>query len=138
MRWRPAATMLTWTPAQRAALIGVALLILVYLTVRYAVNPAYVANPQPDQPSRANQLADRIDPNTADWETLAALPQLGEKRAKSIIEYRLRYQRLRPDEPAFQKSEDLLRIRGIGVATVEQLRAFLVFPNAQTRPTTRP
>jgi hypothetical protein len=124
-----------WTPGQRTALLALLLVFLGYLAVRYALNPTYVSDPQPDEPPRARELADRIDPNTADWETLAALPQLGEKRAKAIVEYRDRHRGFEPDGIVFRKPEDLMRLRGIGGTIVEQVSPYLIFQT--TQPSTR-
>ena len=129
-----------WTANQRGALIAISAVLLAVVVVLYLRNPSYVANPQPDEPPRAAELADRIDPNTADLTTLSALPLLGEKRAKAIIDYREHYHSLKPDEVVYQKPEDLMRVRGIGVNMVDQLRPFLIFPStlpAGTRPTSR-
>jgi DNA uptake protein ComE-like DNA-binding protein len=123
-----------WTRNQRIALLVIVTSLLVYVVIRYALAPSYVSNQQPEEPSRARELADRIDPNTADEQTLSALPLLGEKRAKLVVEYRKHYHELKPDEVVFQKPEDLMRIRGIGVNTVDQLRPYLIFPS--TRPAT--
>src|SRR5688572_15737294 len=59
-----------WTYGQRIALLIIVAAMFVYLGVRYALNPVYVSNPQPVEPSRAAELLDRIDPNTADIATL--------------------------------------------------------------------
>lgn len=124
-----------WTANQRVALIAIAAALLIGIVVMYVLNPSHVSNPQPDEPPRAGELADRIDPNTADLTTLSALPLLGEKRAKAIIDYREHYRTLKPDEVVYQKPEDLMRVKGIGVNMVDQLRPFLIFPT--TRPTTQ-
>ena len=121
-----------WTSGQRAALVALVACLLVYVVVRYARTPSYVPNPQPAEPPRAADLADRIDPNTADWETLSALPQLGEKRARAIVEYRDGASARRPGEVVFRSPQDLLRVRGIGAATVEQVQPFLKFPTTAT------
>ena len=123
-----------WTLNQRNALLVVLIGIVVYASIRFALNSKYVSNPQPDEPPRASELADRIDPNTADAETLAALPTLGEKRAKAIVEYRSRF--TSSMQPVFREPNDLMRIRGIGAATLDQIRPFLKFPT--TQPTTAP
>jgi competence protein ComEA len=73
-------------------------------------------------------LYNRIDPNTASWERLAVLPGIGEKRAKTIIAYRNQVQATHPDRPAFGSAEDLAQVKGIGPATVENLRPYLMFP----------
>jgi len=120
-----------WTAGQRFSLLLILGALLVVIIVLYALNPSYVSNPQPDEPQRAHELADRIDPNTADEQTLSALPLLGEKRAKMVVDYRDHFHALKPDEVVFQKPEDLMRIRGIGVNTVDQLRPYLIFPTTQ-------
>ncbi len=138
-RPRPAAW--GWTPAQARVLLVLLGGLLVVLTVRYARNPQYISNPQPDFPVRYHDLADRIDPNTADWPTLAALPAIGEKRAKDIVAGRDAALAARPGTPAFREPNDLLRIRGIGPAMVSAISPYLIFPRADapaTRPVTRP
>lgn len=124
-----------WTEPQRRVLIVLVCALTVFLGARYACNRMYVGDPQPERPPRYDELADRIDPNTADWQTLAALPGLGEKRAKDIVEFRerKRTEARDPDLTVFQTDNDLLRIRGIGVATVESIRPFLLFPGPVTR-----
>ena len=125
-----------WTYSQRVALLVIVALLLGYLTYRYVTNPVYVSNPQPTDPPRAAELVDRIDPNTADVPTLAALPTLGEKRAKLIVDYREARRSRDPNAIVFTRLEDLLRVRGIGPATIDQMRPYLEFPT--TRPTSAP
>jgi DNA uptake protein ComE-like DNA-binding protein len=117
-----------WTASQRRALLLVLSAFAVVLAARLAFNPTYVSNPQPERPPRYHDLADRIDPNTADWQTLAALPALGEKRAKAITEYRDERLRARPGETVFNAPRDLMAVHGIGVGMVVTLRPYLVFP----------
>ena len=117
-----------WTAAQRRALIVLLIGLWVLIAIRYACNPAYVSDPQPVVPSRYDELADRIDPNTADWQTLAALPAIGEKRAKEIVAYRDEFTARHPGQRAFERVEDLHRIKGIGPAMSNTLRSYLTFP----------
>jgi competence ComEA-like helix-hairpin-helix protein len=124
-----------WAPRQRTALLVILVGVLAYCSIRFALNSSYISNPQPDEPPRAKELADRIDPNTADADELAALPTLGEKRAKAIVEYRGRFG-ASATKPVFLEPNDMLRIRGIGAATLDQIRPFLKFPS--TQPTTAP
>jgi competence ComEA-like helix-hairpin-helix protein len=126
-----------WTASQRSVLIGLLLILATYISVRYWFNRQYVSDPQPAIPSRLNELADRIDPNTADVATLAALPTIGEKRAKDIITYREKFQRDGRKGAAFENLEDLLKVQGIGAATIAQLKPYLLFPQSD-RPTTKP
>ena len=124
----PAPSRFAWTPSQRRVLIVILVALFVYLSIRYACNPVYVSDPQPQIPARYHDLADRIDPNNADWQTLAALPGIGEKRAKDIVEYRDRAIRERPGRPPFASERDLLRVRGIGLAMINSMREYLTFP----------
>jgi competence protein ComEA len=117
-----------WNYSQRRALALLLSILLVVLCIRFALDRQFVPNPQPPQGARADELATRIDPNTADWQTLAAIPGLGEKRAKSIVEYRDRMRGASPSRRVFQRASDLRRVRGIGPATVANLAPYLIFP----------
>jgi len=69
-------------------------------------------------------LETRINPNTAPAASLMRLPNIGPKRAQAIVEYR---QATDGPESAFEKAEDLEKIKGIGPATVEGARQWLCF-----------
>ena len=114
-------------------------LLLASLATRYACNTMYVSDPQPETPPRFDELADRIDPNTADWQTLAALPGIGERRARDIVEYRQRKQTQANDPTlvVFDAPGDLLYVRGVGVAVVAGLKPYLSFPGADRSATSR-
>ena len=127
-----------WTARQRRAIVILLAAVLGYLTIRLIRNPIDVADPQPRDGPRAAELADQIDPNTADVATLAALPMIGPRRAQDIVEYRERRTAANPGTPAFTRVEDLLRIRGFGSAMIEHVRPFLTFPRPNESPTTRP
>jgi len=125
-----------WTPSQRGVLIAFVLILSVALAIRFAFNRQYVADPQPLRPERVDELADKLDPNIATWQELAVLPQLGEKRAKEIVAYREQYRADRRGDVPFHKAEDLLVVKGIGVAMVNTIRPHLSFP--ATQPSSRP
>ena len=125
----------TWTPGQRRLIAGLLIVLCVVFAIRYTKSPAYVPDPPPEKGPRYHEVADRIDPNTADVSTLSALPMLGEARARDIVEYRDRRVARFPDQRAFNSADDLLRIKGFGSATVETLRPYLMFPT--TAPTTQ-
>lgn len=127
-----------WSAAQRGALIGACALAAALAAVRLARHPLTIDDPQPPRGARADALADRIDPNTADEAALAALPLLGPRRAADIVAYRQRHLRSGAVGPAFRTPFDLLRVRGIGEATMRQLEPSLRFPgDATTVPTAR-
>jgi competence protein ComEA len=85
----------------------------------------------------AYQLMDRVDPNTADALTLAALPVLGPALAERIVAHRDELAAKNPARPAFEKLEDLASVRGIGPATLKHLEPYLVFGPAD-RPSPPP
>jgi DNA uptake protein ComE-like DNA-binding protein len=124
-----------WTTPQRGVILAILVGLVIYGAVRLVLNRAYISNPQPALPVHAAELADRIDPNTADASTLSVLPLIGDKRAVDIVSYRDRHTRDHPGDPAFKSLQDLLKIRGIGAATIDQLQPYLIFP--APRPTTR-
>lgn len=97
---------------------------------------SHVPDPQAPEGSRAAELASRIDPNAADWQTLSAIPTLGPKRAKDIVAFRERARASDRSKVVFHSSVDLMQVRGIGLATLENVRPYLIFPSDSE--TTRP
>ena len=117
-----------WDRRQRTVLIGLTLLLCAWLAYRAYTNPQFISDPQIQAGARANELVDKLDPNSASWQELAVLPQLGEKRAKEIVAYREEFVRAGRGTVAFQSADDLLKIKGIGVSMVENLSPYLKFP----------
>ena len=122
------------TPPQRGVLIALVLILCVVLLIRLYRNRVYISDPQPVKPARFDDLADRLDPNTATWQELSVLPQIGETRARAIVAHRESYL-AEGHAVAFAREEDLFRVPGIGAATVATLRPYLAFP--ATNPATR-
>jgi len=116
-----------WTRRQRWVLGIVVLLLTGVFALRAMHNPARVADP-PGEGALAGELASRIDPNTADWPAWVALPLIGEKRAKEIVAFRETWMAEHPGELAFEKLDDLTRVKGIGKETIKTLAPFLEFP----------
>jgi DNA uptake protein ComE-like DNA-binding protein len=116
-----------WTERQRVALASILLIVTAGLGVRYYFNRAEIPNPQPEVGRRAAELADRVDPNTADWPTMAALPQIGPAMARRIVEEREAFAAANPGAPAYRELKDLSRVKGIGPATLANLEPYLVF-----------
>lgn len=121
-----------WRREQRQFLIAFVLVLCAVLLIRLKINRAYVTNPPPARGGLADELAGTIDPNVATWQELAALPQLGEKTAKSFVQWRELYMVEHNGEMPFRRPEDLLKVKGIGASTLETLRPHLMFP--ATRP----
>lgn len=84
------------------------------------------------------KVAFGVDPETAPWWELAAVPRLGESMARRIVEFReIRRDPLPADDPSdgarvFRRAEDLLQVPGIGRATLRRMRPFLRFPDENT------
>jgi len=90
---------------------------------QYKVNSGLEVNDK-----EVNRLADKINPNTASWASMARLPGIGPGRAKAIIKYRNMWKKNGAgNKIAFSESNDLCRIKGIGQKTVEQIKDYLVF-----------
>lgn len=125
---RRGVAMMGWTQRQRRVL-GIGLLVLLAgYGVWWAGHRRFIPINGWGEIQREDQLADRLDPNVAGRADLAALPVLGLSRAGKIVEYREEYVRRHPERVAFEREEDLLKVEGIGVGTLEQLRPYLVFP----------
>jgi hypothetical protein len=122
-----------FTTRQRRGLIAFCVLMLAISVLSLVQRRSLVPDPLPAEGVRAAELQDWLDPNTASIEEFAALPALGERRAMEIVEFRERASRR--DPLVFRKPQDLMQVRGIGAAIVEQIRPFLRFPGI---PTTSP
>jgi len=68
--------------------------------------------------SNENKYMQSVDIRVASQAELESLPRVGPKLAERIIAYRV--------EHAFISSEDLIQVRGIGEATMNKLRPYLV------------
>lgn len=119
-----------FSDGQRRALIGFAAGMLICVAIGLLRHRQFVPDPLPPEAPRFAELADRIDPNTADAATLSALPQLGEGRAKAIVEYREQRRTGDPTRAVFRNAEDLMRVDGIGAALKAQMEPHLTFPPA--------
>ncbi|HSI37021.1 MAG: ComEA family DNA-binding protein [Phycisphaerae bacterium] len=119
---------IVWTLRQRVALASLLLPVTAWLFYLALTRTTPLADPQPPAGPRAAELTSRVDPNTADWPTLAALPEIGEKTAQAIVEYRDAQQLAEPGVPVFTTPEDLMNVKGIGKATTRALQPHLVFP----------
>lgn len=116
------------TPSQQRGVMVLLAILLVILFVRLLLNSQTVPNPTTAPGPAADQLADRIDPNTASEAELAAIPDLGEKRAAEIVQFRNQYVAEHPGRPAFRKLSDLERIRGIGPGISDDMEPYVKFP----------
>jgi competence protein ComEA len=67
------------------------------------------------EPSAAKPAPAAVNLNTATVEQLTALPGIGERTAKQIIEYRQK-------NGPFKKAEDLMNVKGIGEKSFLRLK----------------
>jgi len=84
------------------------------------------ASPHPAFAAPAQQAQAEVKPvdiNTADAAELQKVPGIGEALARRIVEFREANGR-------FEKVDDLLNVRGIGVTSLEKLRPYLVVKKA--------
>jgi len=125
-----------WSHTQRGVLIAFILILSSTLLLFLAHDRMYVSNPPPSRGERYDDLASRIDPNTATWQELAVLPAIGEKRAKDIIAYREASVARQSNSLAFARPQDLMEVKGIGPAMIETLRPHLTFPPTTSTTTT--
>jgi DNA uptake protein ComE-like DNA-binding protein len=118
------------TSRSRGAIVLVSILIVI-LTLRLAMNPQTNDDRRTFTAPRASELSDRIDPNTASTAELSAIPDLGPKRAQSIVDFRQKFIERHPNQIPFHRASDLEQIPGIGPATAENLAPYLQFPLPQ-------
>ena len=69
---------------------------------------------------RIEDVAERIDPNTASSASLRRLPGIGPVLARAITQYRTQHGPI-----AFTNPSDLAKISGIGPGTVNRIRSLL-------------
>ncbi len=86
-------------------------------TVQGAGYSMTVAAPEGSQDSQESQ--EPVDVNTATEKVLEKIPGIGPAMAQRIIAWR-------KEHGPFERVEDLLNVRGIGVKTLEKLRPFVV------------
>jgi len=122
-----------WTIAQRRGLLAILTVAVVLLAIECWLRPAYIGDTNQNVGSRASELADRLDPNTATAAELSSIPQLGPARAEAIVAYRENFAAAHPGERAFESVYDLTNVRGIGRATAEKWKANMSFDAPATQ-----
>ncbi len=71
-------------------------------------------------------LDEKINPNDAPLASLVRLPGIGVSRAEAIVAYRENFSK-EGQSKAFQNSDDLQKVKGIGPKTVENISEWLKF-----------
>jgi competence protein ComEA len=69
---------------------------------------------------------EKVNPNCASVESLIRLPGVGFSRAEAIIAYRDNFVKVYGKQ-AFENGEDLMKVKGIGPKTVENIKKWLDF-----------
>jgi len=113
----------TWTPWMLACLVLVMASFGAWLAWRGWQRPVGADPQPPEDAARIAQTAEKINPNDASAASLRRLPGLGPERVRAVIEYRQAH-----GPQAFSCAEDLLKVKGIGPATLDKLAAFLSLP----------
>ncbi|MBN2588384.1 MAG: helix-hairpin-helix domain-containing protein [Sedimentisphaerales bacterium] len=72
------------------------------------------------------QVANQINPNTAEIDSLIRLPDIGFSRAEAIIEYRNNFVK-NNNRAAFGHPDDLQKIAGIGPKTIYNVKELLEY-----------
>lgn len=72
------------------------------------------------------ELDERINPNEAPIASLVRLPGIGISRAEAIVAYRGNF-RKEGQNKAFQDSDDLQKVKGIGPKTAQSIGEWLKF-----------
>lgn len=70
--------------------------------------------------------AEKININEADAKALAALNGIGTSKAEAIVKYR-------EEQGAFETLEDLAKVKGIGLVTVEKNRHVMTVEDEEDR-----
>jgi competence protein ComEA len=91
-----------------------------------AVHASADAVAQPHAVQHQQESQDRIDLNAANETQLQEVPGIGPAMASRIVTWR-------EEHGPFERVEDLLNISGIGVKTLEKLRAYFVVAETANR-----
>lgn len=103
------------------------LLAILTLSIIFRVTASQLVNSD-DMVVHRNVTDEAINPNTADWTSLARLPGIGEAKAKAIVNYREEQkQSMQKNTLIFSTSDDLKAVKGLGEKTVRSIEPFLIF-----------
>lgn len=117
-----------WSASQRRAVRLILGGILALWGYRFVRDRAIISYPQRGAGQRADELEDQLDPNTASAADLAALPVIGPSVARQIVSYRDQFHAEHRGNIAFKSSDDLLKVKGLGFNTLQQVKPYLKFP----------
>jgi DNA uptake protein ComE-like DNA-binding protein len=79
-----------------------------------------------DSDNAVLQVANQINPNIAEIDSMIRLPDIGFSRAEAIIEYRYNFVN-KNNREAFGCPDDLQKVAGIGPKTINNMKELLEF-----------
>jgi DNA uptake protein ComE-like DNA-binding protein len=100
--------------------VATSIVVLGLILAAVSLRVLFAAEPTAPLPPAVNA----IDPNTAPWWELTALPDIGEGTARKIIEYRDAHA---DRSPVFRRPDDLEPVPGIGPKTIRRISPHLRF-----------
>ena len=124
----------SWTAGNLTAVALLAAIGLGLVAWRALANRSDLGDDLVVRPAPLRPAAEKINPNTASWASLARLPGIGPGRAKAVCRYREQFGRVHPDRQAFSSPGDLQKVSGLGPVLVEGVAPYLAFSPAASRP----
>jgi competence ComEA-like helix-hairpin-helix protein len=116
-----------WSRRNLSAVAALSLGLLVLVCWRWYRNGAIVNDDLTVSSVPLPPAAERINPNTATWASLARLPGIGPGHAKAIVTYRQSFSATHAGQVAFVSAKDLANVSGMGPKTIEEILPFLEF-----------
>jgi len=111
---------------QNADKFAVAVFAAALLCIIFAVDVCTVSR----QKQVGTEIESTINPNYSPAASLVRLPGIGLARAQQIVSYRENFAGQNNSGTAFESADDLLKVKGLGPKTVENIRQWLKFePN---------
>jgi hypothetical protein len=117
-----------WTRTHQIGIATLLAILLMFLVVIYHRNPARLDDPVVVVDGQRVDLEQQLDPNVADWPSLARLPHIGESLARRLVDYRQANAAISADGKAFHSLDDLEKVGGFGPKTRQGLQPYLKFP----------
>lgn len=123
---------LGWRRGNLGVLIVLCFLAGAVVACRAASRRVWFDSDVPVNGPRAEQAAEKIDPNTAGVASLVRLRNIGPVRARAIVAYRGGQ-----DGRAFTSADDLAKVKSIGPGTVRRIAPYLALPRRSSGTTSR-
>jgi len=105
--------------------ILIIILSIICLYNRYR-NPLLISKQIIEKICISDNIVDKINPNTAEWQSLARLPGIGAEKAKAIVAYRQAHAN-QEGKPCFHNMNELNKVKGIGPVICQQIAPYIIF-----------